>query len=100
VSTPGTAIYLTASSVNFAITAPPKDFDPSKLSAQDQKHLQKGQHWRQTSNSYGDAHGYRTSTISHALCASPVAMFAWIGEKWLEWTEVDPSLDTICENVS
>lgn len=51
-------------------------------------------------SAYALEHGTRTSTIGHALSASPLALLAWIGEKFLEWSDEDPALDTILESVS
>lgn len=34
------------------------------------------------------------------LSSSPLAMLAWIGEKFLEWTDEDPPLDAIMASVS
>ncbi|OCK85894.1 putative epoxide hydrolase [Lepidopterella palustris CBS 459.81] len=49
---------------------------------------------------YALEHGTRPSTIGHVLSSSPLALLAWIGEKFLEWTDADPTLDQILESVS
>lgn len=56
--------------------------------------------WRETGNSYALLHGTRPSTIGLVLSSNPLALLAWIGEKLLEWSDTDPSLDTILTNVS
>jgi microsomal epoxide hydrolase len=43
--------------------------------------------------------GTRPSTIGHVLSSNPLALLAWIGEKFLEWSDEDPPLDTILTNV-
>ncbi|WPG99507.1 alpha/beta-hydrolase [Acrodontium crateriforme] len=49
---------------------------------------------------YAMEHGTRTGTIGLALSASPLAMLSWIGEKFLEWSDEDPSVDEILQSVS
>jgi microsomal epoxide hydrolase len=56
--------------------------------------------WGETGTSYASEHGTRPATIGLALASSPLALLAWIGEKFLEWSDEDPSLDTILEGVS
>ena len=53
-----------------------------------------------TGMAYAREHGTRTATIGLVLSSSPLAMFAWIGEKFLEWTDEDPALDEILASVS
>ncbi|KAF8572983.1 putative epoxide hydrolase, partial [Ramaria rubella] len=45
-------------------------------------------------------HRHRSSTISIVLASNPVALLAWVGEKFLSWSDVSPSLDTILESVT
>lgn len=45
-------------------------------------------------------HATRPSTVSLLLGSNPLATLAWIGEKYLEWSDVDPDLDTILEVAS
>lgn len=40
-------------------------------------------------------HATRPATIGLTLSSSPLALLAWIGEKYLEWSDEDPALDTI-----
>ncbi|KAF2470951.1 epoxide hydrolase-like protein [Lindgomyces ingoldianus] len=56
--------------------------------------------WRQRGTAYAQEHATRPNTIGFALSSSPLALMAWIGEKLLEWSDSDPSLDTILTNVS
>jgi hypothetical protein len=49
---------------------------------------------------YSLFHATRPATIGLALDSSPLALLAWIGEKFLSWSDVDPSLETILESVS
>ncbi|KAK6223451.1 hypothetical protein LQW54_000569 [Pestalotiopsis sp. IQ-011] len=43
--------------------------------------------------------GTRAATMGLALSASPLALLAWMGEKFLEFSDQDPPLDKILEGV-
>lgn len=62
--------------------------------------LARGEEFRSEGFAYAKEHGTRAGTIGLALSASPLAMLAWIGEKFLEWTDQDPPLDEILTSVS
>ena len=49
---------------------------------------------------YALEHATRPSTIGFVLSSSPLALLAWIGEKFLAWTDDDPSIDVILEAVT
>ncbi|KII87377.1 hypothetical protein PLICRDRAFT_43010 [Plicaturopsis crispa FD-325 SS-3] len=53
-----------------------------------------------TGSAYAREHATKPSTIGLVLGSNPVALLAWIGEKFLDWTDEDPSLDTILEALS
>ncbi|KAF4780025.1 epoxide hydrolase [Colletotrichum scovillei] len=58
--------------------------------------------WRSTGMSYALEHGLRPATIGLVLSASPLALLAWIGEKYIEWVDsrYPLQLETILELVS
>jgi microsomal epoxide hydrolase len=45
-------------------------------------------------------HGTRPSTISHVVASNPLALLAWIGKKFLDWTDEDPSVGFVLEMAS
>ncbi|OAL17347.1 hypothetical protein AYO22_11714 [Fonsecaea multimorphosa] len=49
---------------------------------------------------YAVTHATRPSTIALVLTSNPLAMLAWIGEKFLEWSGEDIPIDTILESVT
>ena len=53
-----------------------------------------------TGMAYAQEHGTRPATIGLVLSSSPIALLAWIGEKFLAWTDQDPSIDTILKSVT
>ncbi|KAK1675868.1 epoxide hydrolase [Colletotrichum godetiae] len=66
------------------------------------QHVQRMLNFSATGSSYILEHGLRPSTIGLVLSSSPLAMLAWIGEKFLEWPDsrYPLSLDTILTMVS
>ncbi|KAL0632067.1 hypothetical protein Q9L58_009052 [Maublancomyces gigas] len=56
--------------------------------------------FRSTGSAYAQMHATRPSTIGHALASSPLALLAWVGEKLLEWTDVDPPVEKILQLVT
>ncbi|KAK3985821.1 putative epoxide hydrolase [Cladorrhinum sp. PSN332] len=60
--------------------------------------------WASTGSAYANEHGTRPSTISLVLNTNPLAMLAWMGEKFIEWSDnvnaTPLSLRTILSTVS
>ncbi|PVH89426.1 alpha/beta-hydrolase [Cadophora sp. DSE1049] len=87
--------------VNFNyIGSPPAGTDTSTLNAKEKTMVERGQEFMRTGSGYANMHGTRPSTIGAVLSSSPLALLAWIGEKFLSWTDDDPSLSTILESVT
>lgn len=51
-------------------------------------------------SSYALQHATKPSTIGAALSTSPTALLAWVGEKFLDWTDEDLPIDQVLEDVS
>lgn len=85
-------------------TAPMPAPDASKLrspiSELEQRGIERGNEFVQTGSAYAMEHATRPSTIGFVLSSSPLALLAWIGEKMMDWTDDDPSLDVVLESVS
>lgn len=62
--------------------------------------LARAQAWLQGGTAYAQEHGTRPGTIGLVLSSSPLALLAWIGEKYLEWTDEDPSTEVILRAVT
>jgi len=71
-----------------------------ELSAIEKAGVERLAKWMTGGTAYAQEHGTRPGTIGLTLSASPIAMLAWIGEKYLEWTDEDPSTETILRHVS
>lgn len=86
--------------LNMCMPDPKADKKSLRMDELEQKAMPRGQAFRDTGFAYAMEHGTRTATIGLALSASPLAMLSWIGEKFLEWTDQDPTLDEILASVS
>ncbi|KIW00762.1 uncharacterized protein PV09_07743 [Verruconis gallopava] len=71
-----------------------------KINNAEKEALQRRKEWSPYGTAYAMEHGTRPATIGFALAANPLSLLSWIGEKFLEWTDEDPSLDTILEAIS
>lgn len=78
----------------------PEGKSVASLSPQDKAGYERGKEFTRTGAAYSQFHATRPATIGLALDSSPLALLAWIGEKFLAWTDVDPPLETILESVS
>ncbi|KAK1574626.1 epoxide hydrolase [Colletotrichum navitas] len=73
-----------------------------ELPQQDLQRLQKAAAWVKTEMSYALTHDLRPATIGLVLSTNPLALMAWIGEKYLDWADSRHPLqtETILELVS
>ena len=78
----------------------PEGVPDDAIDALDARQLARGQEFVTTGTAYARGHGTRPATIGLVLSSSPIALLAWIGEKFLAWTDKDPSVDTILESVT
>ena len=90
--------------LNFGIMPDPGNISLSEYAPIEQDGLVRTKEFDRVGSAYGSAyaieHATRPSTIGLVVSTNPLALLAWIGEKILEWTDIDPSLDTILESVS
>ncbi|TKA71164.1 hypothetical protein B0A49_05193 [Cryomyces minteri] len=86
--------------LNMCMVAPPENASELKTEEMELEALQRAQAFRDSGFAYAMEHGTRTATIGLALSSSPLALLAWIGEKFLEWTDTDPALDKILDSVT
>jgi microsomal epoxide hydrolase len=82
------------------LTQRPELPEVSGLSTQEQVGFARGMAFIVNGTAYANEHATRPSTIAHALSASPVALLAWIGEKYIEWSDQRPSTEDILDIVS
>lgn len=51
-------------------------------------------------SAYALEHATRPSNIGLTLSSSPLALFSWVGESFLEWTDEDLDIHVILEEVT
>ncbi|KEQ74205.1 alpha/beta-hydrolase [Aureobasidium namibiae CBS 147.97] len=76
-----------------------KDFSHD-ITVAEHKGLVRAREFMQTGSSYAIQHATKPATIGLVLSTNPIALLAWIGEKFLAWTEEDPPVSLILESVS
>jgi len=72
----------------------------SSLTAKEKLGLERGEEFVSRGSGYSLEQATRPSTIGLILGSNPLALLAWIGEKFLAWSDEDPSLETILESVT
>ncbi|KAI9785228.1 MAG: hypothetical protein M1816_000476 [Peltula sp. TS41687] len=78
--------------LNFCFDLNMQDFPRDQLTGEETRPLDD---FLRAGVGYGQMHATRPATIGFVLSSNPVALLAWIGEKFVAWTETTPSLDVI-----
>ncbi|KAL8743847.1 MAG: hypothetical protein Q9190_003836 [Brigantiaea leucoxantha] len=93
------AVSYEACKVNFCIMPEPAN----PIGAMDdieKKGVEKAAQFKRSESAYALFHATKPATIGYVLAANPLSLLAWIGEKFLAWTDQDPPLEVILESVS
>ncbi|KAJ6445435.1 IQ calmodulin-binding motif [Purpureocillium lavendulum] len=77
-----------------------EDRDSATLSDDEKRSLSRATEFVETGMGFALEQGTRAATVGLALSSSPLALLAWLGEKFLEWTDDDPTLEKILESVT
>ncbi|KAH7018706.1 Alpha/Beta hydrolase protein [Macrophomina phaseolina] len=86
--------------LNFCPVSKPDGVSDSEADEAELKALERGNAFRTGGIAYALKHATRPSTIGLVLSASPIALLAWIGEKFYTWTDEPPSTNAILDSVS
>jgi microsomal epoxide hydrolase len=87
--------------LNFCVMPYPENAAGSlPLDETDKEGLDRGDEFGKTGTAYALEHATRPGTIGFVLSSSPLALLAWIGEKFQDWTDTTPSLDQILEAIT
>ncbi|KAI5778767.1 hypothetical protein EDC01DRAFT_622398 [Geopyxis carbonaria] len=72
----------------------PTETDPNDgpVLPQEELPVSRRAQWEADGRAYAHEHATRPSTIAHILSASPLALLAWLGEKFLTWPDPDAPL--------
>jgi microsomal epoxide hydrolase len=86
--------------LNFCIMPDPENIPETLYGGLEQEGIKRAKRFKSIGSAYALEHATRPSTIGLVLSSSPLALLAWVGEKFLEWTDDDPDLHTILEDVT
>lgn len=59
------------------------------FSAEEDDWLDRMATWAETDGAYHHLHGTKPLTVALACADSPVALAAWVAEKWQAWSRLD-----------
>ncbi|KAJ6619460.1 Alpha/Beta hydrolase protein [Mycena sp. CBHHK59/15] len=85
--------------LNFCYMVPP-DVPASALSDRDRAGVARSSRFVSYESVYSFEQATRPATLGFAIASSPLALLAWIGEKFMDWTDEVPPMSTILEAVS
>ncbi|KAF5565914.1 microsomal epoxide hydrolase [Fusarium napiforme] len=88
-----------AAHLNFCLMAEPATAQ-GEVSDAEKKGLERAKDFDKLGTAYALMHATRPSTIGLILSSSPLALLAWVGEKFLSWSDEDPPLDEILTSMS
>lgn len=79
-----------------------KSSPDDKYEEPEKKGLDRMEQFKTKGSAYAMEHGTKPSTIGLVLGSSPIAQLAWIGEKFLAWSDpsTTPSRDTILSDIT
>ncbi|KAK2776195.1 putative epoxide hydrolase [Colletotrichum kahawae] len=86
--------------LNFCAMTCPDEAADTPLEAHEREALERSDKFVKFGTAYAVEHATRTATIGFVLSSSPLALLAWIGEKFLTWTHETPSTDEILASVT
>ncbi|KAF5252796.1 hypothetical protein FANTH_2120 [Fusarium anthophilum] len=88
-----------AAHLNFCLMSEPA-IAQGEVSNAEKKGLERAKDFDKLGTAYALMHATRPSTIGLILSSSPLALLAWVGEKFLSWSDEDPPLEEILTSVS
>ncbi|KAJ5623258.1 hypothetical protein N7490_011863 [Penicillium lividum] len=89
-----------AAHINVCFMGRPAGMMDDHLSDAEKRGIERQSKFRMLDFAYGIEHGTRPSTIGHVVSTSPMALLAWIGEKFMEWVDYPLSSEQILESVT
>ncbi|KAL4779816.1 Alpha/Beta hydrolase protein [Aspergillus varians] len=78
----------------------PEGVSDDGLSELEKRGLERFNRFMYSGKAYAEEHGTRPATIGHVLASSPLALLAWVGEKYLEWPDAPLPKEAILELVT
>ncbi|GKZ22118.1 hypothetical protein AbraIFM66951_008854 [Aspergillus brasiliensis] len=80
-----------------AMRSPPEGLSTESLTAAEKEGIARMEKFMTNGIAYALEHSSRPSTIGHVLSSSPIALLAWVGEKYLQWVDEPLPSATILE---
>ncbi|KIV81633.1 hypothetical protein PV11_03803 [Exophiala sideris] len=77
----------------------PARIDEAHINDTEKKGLKRMKELVETGSAYAQEHGTRPSTMGLVRASRPLALLAWIGEKFIARTDETPSLEDILDDV-
>lgn len=94
-------VLLTRTSVhlNWVLIPEPEAHPISPLTETEKLGIERAKDFYARGTAYSMENATKLSTLGFVLGSNPLAILAWIGEKFLAWSDVTPELDVILESV-
>ncbi|KAK9561076.1 hypothetical protein V6Z88_000851 [Aspergillus fumigatus] len=89
-----------AAHLNFCTIPRPEACSDDSLSASERRGVERLNAFLTTGLAYAIEQGTKPSTIGLVLSTNPMALLAWVGEKFLDWVDEPLPLETILDFVS
>ena len=86
--------------LNFSMIEKPQSVSDDTMDDLEKSGLKTAEAFGLTNSAYAVEHGTKPATIGFVLDASPISLLAWIGEKFLDWTDETPSAETILDSIT
>ena len=86
--------------LNYCFMPDPGGISESNYSTAEMESLAHSQDFILMGSAYSIAQATRPSTIGFTLSSSPIALLAWVGEKFLDWADEAISIEKILMSVS
>ncbi|KAJ6157774.1 Isopenicillin N synthase [Penicillium chermesinum] len=86
--------------LNVTFMGPPTGVTDDQLTAAEKKGIERMKNFRALGCGYMNEHATRPSTIGHVVASSPLALLAWVGEKFLEWVDEPLDPEQILESIT
>ncbi|GAA5923867.1 hypothetical protein JCM1841_001418 [Sporobolomyces salmonicolor] len=83
--------------LNYLPAVRPLEGNPARnqVKPHEERNIKRGEEFQATGRAYAIAHATRPGTIGLAIGSSPVALLAWLAEKFRDWTDETPSVDEV-----
>ncbi|KAK5116441.1 hypothetical protein LTR62_007989 [Meristemomyces frigidus] len=87
--------------LNMVVGVGPTEDKPfESLTDAEKKGVARAQEFSFLGDAYAREHGTRPATIGLVLSSSPLALLAWVGEKFLQWSSPSPPLSEILDSLT